>query len=307
MKNRRKHAYLIIAHNEEEILKYLLKSIDDYRNDIYINIDKKSHELHEAELKKCIRKSNIYFLHEDVRWGDESQVHCEMLLMKTANRMFSYEYYHILSGVDCIIKSQDYIYNFFEKHKGKEFIHFDSSNVTNTEVINRVKYYHFFSKKFKSSKNKYVNYFFVKLDKFVVTLQRITNCTRKIGFNKIQKGCNWCSITNELVVYLLSQEQNINDMVKNSKCADELFIQTVVINSKFKNKIFGKGFNNDYHDCLRKIIWDVNNIKSPKLLDMSDYDTLLNCDDIFARKVSSKNLSSMELVKKIYKNIGGEK
>ena len=78
--NNTKHAYLIIAHNEEKVLQYLIKSIDDVRNDIYINIDKKSKELNEKELAKCLRYSNIYFLHEDVRWGDQSQVHCEILL-----------------------------------------------------------------------------------------------------------------------------------------------------------------------------------------------------------------------------------
>lgn len=37
----KKHAYLIIAHNQFALLKELLKSIDDERNDIYIHIDKK--------------------------------------------------------------------------------------------------------------------------------------------------------------------------------------------------------------------------------------------------------------------------
>lgn len=87
--NNTKHAYLIIAHNEEKVLQYLIKSIDDVRNDIYINIDKKSKELNEKELAKCLRYSNIYFLHEDVRWGDQSQVHCEILLMKKQIRIIN--------------------------------------------------------------------------------------------------------------------------------------------------------------------------------------------------------------------------
>lgn len=37
-----KHAYLIIAHNEPEVLRRLVKSVDDKRNDIYIHIDKKA-------------------------------------------------------------------------------------------------------------------------------------------------------------------------------------------------------------------------------------------------------------------------
>lgn len=36
-----KHAYLILAHNEFAVLKYLLQSIDDDRNDIFIHFDRK--------------------------------------------------------------------------------------------------------------------------------------------------------------------------------------------------------------------------------------------------------------------------
>ena len=39
------HAYLIIAHEQFDLLESLLKCIDDARNDIYIHIDSRS-ELH---------------------------------------------------------------------------------------------------------------------------------------------------------------------------------------------------------------------------------------------------------------------
>ena len=37
-----KHAYLIIAHNEWEILHTLLTMLDDERNDIYLHIDRRA-------------------------------------------------------------------------------------------------------------------------------------------------------------------------------------------------------------------------------------------------------------------------
>ncbi|UVV53809.1 hypothetical protein NXY15_04150 [Bacteroides thetaiotaomicron] len=40
-----KHAYLIIAHNEFEILKRLIQALDDERNDIYIHFDRKAESL----------------------------------------------------------------------------------------------------------------------------------------------------------------------------------------------------------------------------------------------------------------------
>lgn len=42
MENILRHAYLIIAHNEPDLLATLVHMIDDERNDIYIHIDSKS-------------------------------------------------------------------------------------------------------------------------------------------------------------------------------------------------------------------------------------------------------------------------
>lgn len=45
-----KHAYLIIAHHEFEILKKLVQAIDDERNDIYIHFDKKMFPIQTSKL-----------------------------------------------------------------------------------------------------------------------------------------------------------------------------------------------------------------------------------------------------------------
>lgn len=84
MKN--KHAYLIIAHNEFEILKILLSMLDDERNDIYLHFDKKvgNIDINIEELQ--LRNSKLFVLDEriDVRWGDLSLVKTELLLFEAA-------------------------------------------------------------------------------------------------------------------------------------------------------------------------------------------------------------------------------
>ena len=50
----------------------------------------------------------------DVRWGDFSQVECELALFKAVVKN-GYDYYHLLSGVDLPIKSAQYLVDFFEK------------------------------------------------------------------------------------------------------------------------------------------------------------------------------------------------
>ncbi|MGN1262595.1 MAG: glycosyl transferase, partial [Prevotella sp.] len=68
-----RHAYLIMAHNEWDLLNTLLSLIDDERNDIFLHIDKKVKHMPELYRPK---HSGLYFTPEryDVRWGDVGQV-----------------------------------------------------------------------------------------------------------------------------------------------------------------------------------------------------------------------------------------
>ena len=43
-----KHAYLIIAHNEPEVLRTLLAMLDDVRNDIFVHIDRRARSVYES-------------------------------------------------------------------------------------------------------------------------------------------------------------------------------------------------------------------------------------------------------------------
>ena len=66
----KKHAYLIIAHNNWKQLSLLLSVLDDERNDIYIHIDKKSKNVPIDSLRKSVRNQNYIFI-ENLRYiGD---------------------------------------------------------------------------------------------------------------------------------------------------------------------------------------------------------------------------------------------
>lgn len=146
-----KHAY-IIAHNELELLETLVRLLDDPRNDIYIHIDAKVKNFDFAYFKQLVQKSKLEFTPRrlSVTWGHSSQVMTELLLLQTAvngeDPAQPYAYYHLLSGVDLPIKSNDNIHAFFEKNSGKKFVHF-SENEPNSAFAARIRYYHLFRKK----------------------------------------------------------------------------------------------------------------------------------------------------------------
>mgnify|MGYP003196237755 CR=1 FL=1 len=80
-----KHAYLIIAHNQFDLLKKILTMLDDERNDFYIHIDKKVKDFDSSAFDGVLKHSNLTFCDRvNITWGDFSQIQSEMTLFKAA-------------------------------------------------------------------------------------------------------------------------------------------------------------------------------------------------------------------------------
>lgn len=281
-----RHAYLIIAHNEPDILQILLSLLDDERNDIYLHIDKKA-SFDFTNLKAV--KSRLYILpvHIDARWGDFSLVEIELLLLKEAYSNGSYSYYHLLSGVDLPIKSQDYIHDFCERHQGKEFIGF-AQHATQEELDWRSQHWFIFARDFQSKNlfKKVVRAVFARLQSL-------------IGYRRtslqVKKGSQWCSITHDLVGYLLQNEDLIRKIFSHTYCPDELFIQTLCWNSEFKSRIYNS--NDEFEGCKRYIKWK-NGVLQP--LALQEADDMIQSTRWFARKFTSENKQvALEALKRI--------
>ena len=101
--------------------------------------------------------------------GDYSQIKTELALFTKAYDKGPYLYYHLLSGVDLPLKSQNTIHSFFNKHQGKEFIGFHARDISK-EVVKRAKVYHIFTKNFREKRG-LKNYFQRALRSVVVNAQ----------------------------------------------------------------------------------------------------------------------------------------
>lgn len=273
------HAYMIIAHNQFELLEKLISALDDERNDIFIHIDAKVKNFDFEHFKSITKHSKVRFTDEriNITWGDFSQVKCEMILLGCAvnaeNPDNPYTYYHLISGVDLPIKSNDEIHSFFGANCGKEFIHYTSNEVEQGS-INRIKYYHLFRKK--------RNTFYKIIAQIILKLQKLVGVNRlKSEDIKVQKGCNWFSITGDLARYVAANQDRYEKMFNYSYCCDEIFIQTIVENSHFKDNVFMPNCNNDHFACARLIDWNRGN---PYVWTSSDYDEIMASPCMFARK-----------------------
>lgn len=297
-----KHAYLIIAHKSDLTFQTLLKMLDDERNDIYIHMDSKNKFYNQEVTEALVTKSQLMHTERtNVSWGGYSQINAELLLLKQASYNGTYAYYHLLSGEDLPIKSQDQIHDFFERNQGLEFVQFQESDF---KYDKRVKYRYFLQDKIGRVKDyehdifkrRYLlsvfNYVFVKM-------QKIFRMERNKGV-RFQKGANWFSITDELANFVVSKERWIRKIFRYTYCCDEVFLQTIVVNSSFKDNLYYKKFNDDYEAIMRLIDWKRG---KPYVFKKEDYHELCESNMLFARKFDAS--VDEVIIKNIYRKMKG--
>lgn len=289
-----KHAYLLIVHEYNEILEKLLKSLDDKRNDIFIHVDKKTKDFSFEKANSILKISKVYFIDRiSVYWGGYSQIKVEKELLKNALQRGNYRYFHLLSGADLPLKSQDEIHQFFIKNDGKEFI-----SIHDVEFKDYFRINYYFIEKIMARREKILaNILLRKCHNFLLKIQKMFLIKRNKNYN-FYKGSNWFSITNEFAKYVIDNEKEIEERYKYTFCADEIFLQSLIMNSKFKDNIYKFLNEKNTEAAMRYIDWERG---APYTFKEEDYNLLINSEMLFARKFSEK--VDREIIEMIYNYI----
>lgn len=273
-----KHAYIILAHKNIQQIQLLINVLDEEYNDIFLHIDKKCSCEHSF---LTTQKARLYvFSKYDVRWGTYSIVECELFLLERAVEK-NYSYYHLLSGEDFPIKKARDIYNFFESTQ-KEFVSFTNSRITKCD-LSRVQFKHPFLNLMKTNNNQVLNRVYFKIDSYIMRIFRIIGRKGVLYFDEYQKGSQWFSITHNFAVFVCNQKTIIEKSFSKTIIPDEMFIQTLLVNSSFKvnaNEI------SQYNSCIqnsRLIDWERG---APYIFTKDDIAELMQSSCCFARKIS---------------------
>ncbi|PLS27451.1 glycoside transferase family protein [Bifidobacterium anseris] len=278
-----RHAYLIMAYTNFDQLGTLLRLLDDDRNDLYLHIDAKTSRTEVPDLRRYVRRSKLTIVEPiPVAWGGYSQVRCEMRLIRAALESGEpYGYLHLLSGADLPIKTNDEICRFLQEHDGKEFIAFVYRNANGGRmdaIKERIALHHPWQER-TGRKDDLPTRVLSKAQK-LLHVDRLKGS----GLKEIGKGSQWFSITAEFGRYLTEQEPLVERTFRSSYCSDELFIQTMVLNSPFAGNLYDP--NGDGHgDNLRLIDWERG---APYVFRSQDYDELMASPQLFARKFDER-------------------
>lgn len=285
-----KFAYLILAHGNYVLLKELLKALDSPDNDIYVHLDKKAGHVEISQFEDAIRYSKLVFIKNrvDVKWGHISIVEATLNLLEEAVKC-DYDYLHLLSGVDFPIKSHSYIQNFFQEHKGCEFVGY-SNDMTEEDVKKRIVWYPFHRRDYR---RKYIAAGW--LNGLSYRVQKILHLYTVTPLHTQRIGSEWFSITWQLANDLVSQKKRILKRYKHVLVPDEMFMQAFLIENDLMEKVYDG--HEEFGNCCRKIDWSRGN---PYVWQEKDFEELVNSPCLWARKFSEDQIN---LVKKIAKHI----
>lgn len=281
-----KHAFLIMAHNNFSVLLSFIKQIDAENHDIYIHINKRVKCYPHNEIIECATKSKIVFVDRKVvKYCDYTMMEAVKSLMETAVKN-KYDYYHIVSGADMMLKSNEEFDRFFENNCGKEFVGFEESYSEDA-----VHYKNYFIALHRT-KYHYVNVAFIKARKWLIALQKRFHLKVKgIEGYEVKKGYDWYSVTHNAIIYLLDKEPMFKKAFYRAFCPTENFPHTILWNSKFKENLYQLNSHDTCEQCLRYIDWKRG---SPYTFKYCDKELLDNSNSMFARKFDEK--LDMEIV-----------
>jgi len=291
-----KVAILIMAHHQPSHLAKLIEALNCDWAYFFIHVDKK---VDVAEfIKMAPKSSNIKFLDTAQRvkvyWGGYSQVKATLNLLNMA--LHSGEHFDrfcLLSGSDFPIKNINHIKSVFDTKK--EFIRIDRrlGDFDSNTHYNFVRYLYFMDTPF--------------LQRFGWSGKIPRKAYKKIN---LYHGAQWWSLTSECVDYImkfLKKNRDYTFFHHWTRAPDEIFFNSIVKNSPFASNISHDfeqvSSSDDYfklneHGCTY-IDWNAKNVTLPKVLDVEDFNDLVNSSCLFARKFDqSKSSDLVEMLQK---------
>ncbi len=283
-----KHAILILAHKD---IKYLFRLVESFSVGIfrlYIHVDRRCC-LTDMQVDFIRRAADVrYFGQEyNANWGSYALVRATMLLCRKALADEDNEYFHLISGSDIRTCTCEQFYEFFEKNKGWSFMeNFDFFSTPHIEKRRRRLIYEHRLEQYDIRECKDDNDAYQRDLREQEKMQKIKPLPNYPVFH----GSQWWSLERVCIQYLVSKESFIESNFKFVSIPDEIFVQTVIMNSPFSQFVV---------NCnMRYILWEFRNGNSPAVLDRSDLPALVSGNYLFARKVELP--ISSDLITSVY-------
>lgn len=266
-------AVLIHAHKNAAQVEMLVNTLQHPEIKIFIHIDKKS--------RLVIKNSNITVISYplSVEWGSFSQVKALLhSLQQIKTSGVEYDFIHFISGQDFPIKPVSSFVSFLAVNKQKSFVQYKKIDTEWPEA--KVRYQRFYF-----TQSKLLNSIARPISKLMSIIYKRKPPLEMFG------GSQWTTLSNEAVDIILENGSNqtpLFNFFKYCDVSDEMFVQTILLNSPLKNSCI----NNN----LRFIKWSAAS-NSPDVLTVRDFEAIKNTPAFFARKFdTSKDTAVLDRI-----------
>lgn len=264
-KEKMKIAILILAHKNLTQLNALIKKLENNFN-IYLHIDHKSNikpeDIVQSARHRIAKQYPVY-------WGSYNQILATYNLMKHAHADNN-DYYLLISGQDFPIKSNEYIIEYIEMNKYKDFIEYEKLPLKGWHDGGFERVWYFWENRDERSALSFAL-------KHIRRYQRRNNLFQRNKERVFYGGANWFNMSKQTMhsVVKFIEKNDYLSKFKYTRCADEIWLQTLLI--------YELGIKSLINDSLRYIDWR-SGPEYPRILRSSDIDDINNSSALFARK-----------------------
>lgn len=279
-----RHAFLIMTASVDEPLLEIIRQLDSPNHDFFIHVDLKAGGINQEKVIETAKFSDVVFVdRQKGSWGGYSLIQIEIKLLKSATTR-DYDYYHLMSGEDFPVKTNQELDDFFLKNRGLNFLEVSDRLEHQNPDRYRLRYeqYHFLQDRFIGKKRNVFKY----IDFLSCYIQRYVGVNRARNL-LVQSGSQWFSITDELAKYIVSHVNWIDKHFKYTYCCDELFIQSLIAGTQFMDKVSS---NLRYVD----FVWKSKHNLTPRYLTDKDLSLINDSHYLFARKFDVSSMRNFK-------------
>jgi hypothetical protein len=267
-----KIAYLIVAHRGFAQLARLVARLAHADAAFYVHLDRKVPDREVKSVVAALARYAPVFVEPrvDVVWGGHSQVRATLAGLEAALRSGRrFDYLHLLSGQDYPLLGAAPMRRRLEALGGRECIDFcELAPHGWKDAMYRYERYHLHDR--------------LRSPAACEVAEALVNAVmpRRApprGYT-MYAGSSWWTITEACahhVVETARREIALYDFFRSTECPDEMFFQTLVLNSRFAAAVV--------NDNLRYVDWSAGG-RNPKILTTEDLPKLAASGKLFARK-----------------------
>lgn len=278
-----RHCLLISVYKDVELINRFISKVPvDWG--IYVHIDLKS----KIEIQEIDSRAFIYKKYK-IYWGSIEHVKAFLFLMEVAVKN-KYDYYHLITGQDYFASNpndfddilgnnaMNYLDIFSLPRNGWRGGDFSVAKIKTLASFGDIRYG-----------------MIHKIDRLLKLIQeRLMNVNIPPAKWNLFGGSVYCSIHHSFVNWLLQSEKTklLLRFLNNTTCGEEIFFQTLIMESPYKNKVSNTHF--------RYIDW--KSWCPPKVLKQEDFNTIISNKYLFCRKIDYQY--SLELILSLENSLG---